>query len=828
MSLNVLVLSSDSTSRSTFETILANLGHTYTTDVDTNNGLYTPSDYDVIMVPIPTTSYMATLGPWLRAAIDAGTPCVIDWGASSFGDGYHKSNLPYLMGFSTAQQVTNYWYSEYYIADATHSMAGGYPVGVLAGVFDPDDRESYNLNASGLAAGCDIVAYARGGTTYPCIVAVPAGTSISGTPTGSRVALFDLFRNVSGRWTSVYQTLVGAALTWLTATSAPPATPTCYAYPGSPSVIALTGSAYDSALGSDQDSSRWQIDVSGGDFSAPLVDTGWDTVNLASYTATGITPDATYDCRVAYQDVGGHISDWSAAASVSLPPPPASRDVTQVSTDGLITRTHLGLMFRELFDSALGAEWFQGYGSNAIVADADGYYITVNGDTGSGETAAPRMGYVGMERRAELVAQARMWWYADVGSSDFGSLPAINAPFQAEDGGNGYRSLWGRLIVTPYLNLQKLVDWVYTTLSSNPGTPFEFNKWCQTKLWVKDGQQKSSTTLTGPDWWVAATDTTFSGREGSVGFRAAVGDTAEAKRARFRDLKVYETNYVYVTGMPNGYFAQLHGQDNYQVITGESYYSGILPVYGDGDPASLDLLGWQCPFTTINVFKGDINTPSDATVVATFDPPGGIYGGDVYTFGIATAEPAPHGSVVGGLKGFIFGVGNALSRYADDCMDEGTAFPATVRLTPVAPAGVGGESLFTNLYVTAKFQAIGTLTVTPIVDGELITAEATAISIASGVVTRRTFEVALTRASDRSGTTFGRRSLRGTWFSALLEFTPSTCGGWFELEAVELEWEPVREMNPKGFTVETLTHTDLGQPIRFGFGVGGVVTRLDR
>lgn len=73
----------------------------------------------------------------------------------------------------------------------------------------------------------------------------------------------------------------------------------------------LISSAFsDPNLDSAHAASRWQVDQVGGDFSAPLVDSGRDEVNLLSFAVSGIEPASNFIGRVQHEDSSG-LATWS-------------------------------------------------------------------------------------------------------------------------------------------------------------------------------------------------------------------------------------------------------------------------------------------------------------------------------------------------------------------------------------------------------------------------------------------------------------------------------------------------------------------------------------
>jgi hypothetical protein len=97
----------------------------------------------------------------------------------------------------------------------------------------------------------------------------------------------------------------------------------------------LNGSAFsDLDEGNTHAASRWQVDLSGGDYSSPVFDSGETTSDLLTRTVTGLAASTAYEGRVRYRDNVGGWSDWSAPQSFTTTTPnspPATPTVVTVS-----------------------------------------------------------------------------------------------------------------------------------------------------------------------------------------------------------------------------------------------------------------------------------------------------------------------------------------------------------------------------------------------------------------------------------------------------------------------------------------------------------------
>ncbi|HET7552205.1 MAG TPA: hypothetical protein VFK04_13015 [Gemmatimonadaceae bacterium] len=98
-------------------------------------------------------------------------------------------------------------------------------------------------------------------------------------------------------------------------------TPTIAASAITTTRVTLTGSAFsDTQPLESHASSEWQIQLAGGDWSAPVFDSGADAVHLTAIDVTGLTPDTAYEARVAYNGSLGATSAWSTAEPFSTSP----------------------------------------------------------------------------------------------------------------------------------------------------------------------------------------------------------------------------------------------------------------------------------------------------------------------------------------------------------------------------------------------------------------------------------------------------------------------------------------------------------------------------
>lgn len=128
--------------------------------------------------------------------------------------------------------------------------------------------------------------------------------------------------------------------------------------------------------------------------------------------------------------------------------------------------------------------------------------------------------------------------------------------------------------------------------------------------------------------------------------------------------------------------------------------------------------------------------------------------------------------------------------------DDGSNFTHLVESAPVAPRGVGGECVFTNLYIqlTRRNTSAVTLLVTPIVD-EVAQEQRTLTlaGVSADTRLRESIEVSLFQKFTLDSLERETYVPRGTWFQVQLEIVDSDAPDLVTLDGVELEVEPVRE-----------------------------------
>lgn len=145
----------------------------------------------------------------------------------------------------------------------------------------------------------------------------------------------------------------------------------------------------------------------------------------------------------------------------------------------------------------------------------------------------------------------------------------------------------------------------------------------------------------------------------------------------------------------------------------------------------------------------------------------------------------------------------AIYLFGSTTLDVAQAYQIRARTARVAPAGAGGECIFTTAYLVVTHDLVTddvTITVTPILDGVEQTGEALNIVLAvqtpAGRVTE-VFEIGLSLPNvfNPGAADHGRYAMRGTWFQLLITSNDALDSGDGEiiLEAVELEYEVVRE-----------------------------------
>jgi hypothetical protein len=165
------------------------------------------------------------------------------------------------------------------------------------------------------------------------------------------------------------------------------------------------------------------------------------------------------------------------------------------------------------------------------------------------------------------------------------------------------------------------------------------------------------------------------------------------------------------------------------------------------------------------------------------------------------APPVGPTLLFGGQGGF-----GPLYAFDEGASDDGATVEAVAEPNAVAPAGVGGECIFSTLWlaITHRNAAPLTLRITPLVDfqplQQAIVREDLTISDEIVIAPSPTgwltevIEVGLSVPIESGGVELGRVAPRGAWFSFRLELvSPLADGDDLILEAAELEYTRVRE-----------------------------------
>lgn len=182
------------------------------------------------------------------------------------------------------------------------------------------------------------------------------------------------------------------------------------------------------------------------------------------------------------------------------------------------------------------------------------------------------------------------------------------------------------------------------------------------------------------------------------------------------------------------------------------------------------------------------------------------------------------------VEGLFFGQsgGDLLWQFGEHWQDDGNPVTARMRTLPMAPGGVGGEAIFQNLYLALEWRSAVKVTVTPILDGDRLTALSRTLELDGPLEPRRDdFEIPLNQGHDVGATEELRYGLRGTWLQVEVEAvveTPTETG--LIVEGVEVEREVVRESHPGvAYAIEDLEEVTLESPVPWYLGAGGTLYR---
>jgi hypothetical protein len=184
---------------------------------------------------------------------------------------------------------------------------------------------------------------------------------------------------------------------------------------------------------------------------------------------------------------------------------------------------------------------------------------------------------------------------------------------------------------------------------------------------------------------------------------------------------------------------------------------------------------------------------------------------------------------LGGLRYFIAGAGSELHGLAFTPYNGDAVIVGRILTREIAPAGAGGECIFTNVYLAATYSTIAALNVVPIVDGQPF--PAISVPMIGDGATEKTerFEVGLAHALTEWTSSFSLHALRGTWIQFEITMLDAYGCGWLELDGLELEYEVVQRGWGSGYTEEALADASWGDPAAtIMAGAGAELLRWDR
>lgn len=294
--------------------------------------------------------------------------------------------------------------------------------------------------------------------------------------------------------------------------------------------------------------------------------------------------------------------------------------MTDYSPDGYLARTTRGLLALEPLVDA--SNWVFPSPGITLVSDPAGNYFEA---LAGGETGI----YTGIPNQSNLVVQAELY-RVTAPTMYGGQSPCLTALSTPSSPGDYYTAVWAQILRgagPASLDMFKCLGGSFSLLSSTAGTQYDLDTWTYTKLWCKPNVQRMWTDITpNPIAGQYDSDGSLAGVSGLPGITSATSYTNGA--ARWRNFSFYSDDLVYVTGLPTGYTIYLTGQQN--------KFSGLTPISGSGDPLTLDLIGWICPFDTVTVKNGS------GVTVSTWSVSGGFWGGDVLVFDVTHSQgPSP-------------------------------------------------------------------------------------------------------------------------------------------------------------------------------------------
>lgn len=135
-------------------------------------------------------------------------------------------------------------------------------------------------------------------------------------------------------------------------------------------------------------------------------------------------------------------------------------------------------------------------------------------------------------------------------------------------------------------------------------------------------------------------------------------------------------------------------------------------------------------------------------------------------------------------------------------LDRSVNYDLYAKTNRYAPAGAGGEAIFTSLYAVVTHTATMTLYITPILDGTALeTQQIALVQNAQAARQTRAFELGLSVPVLVGGVEKGRVSPRGTWLQVLVETRFATNGqtpAQVLIDGLEMEYQVVRESQQPG------------------------------
>ncbi len=143
---------------------------------------------------------------------------------------------------------------------------------------------------------------------------------------------------------------------------------------------------------------------------------------------------------------------------------------------------------------------------------------------------------------------------------------------------------------------------------------------------------------------------------------------------------------------------------------------------------------------------------------------------------------------------WFLGTDGELALGASGVDDLGAVVDARAETNAYAPAGIGGEAIYTNVYMALMRDCTTdvTLQFTPIVDGtELAAIELTIPGVASPI--RSTYEIGLAIPYPSAADPQIHTAPRGQWIQLRVETDGGLPDGRFVIEGLELEFEVVTE-----------------------------------